>query len=654
MKVIISFSWLWILVAAGLSEASSWQWVGPVGGGIEQIVADPYDPDVWFVINNNRLYRTTNAGKSWKPLAKPRHVFALYFRPVDKAIVLRGSLPYGIWISYNQGTSFALQAILPTYPGPVWIREHPFDPNVYFSGSCGLQLGLSTDGGRSWQEPPQSWQYGFRDVVVSPFDHNVLYVSACHNSDDWCTGSVILKTDLKFSKWSVIEAGRSGGYLSFHQDPRFGDRIFFSAPGKAGYLSKSGWKILSKIENLIEIHSVPGNPSRLLAIQRNCCSDTSTARIVQSDDFGKNWTKLPNPLENTLWTLSPIGHGSGFFAGTFGSGLYRVQGQNKESRNEGLRESPPIVSIVSSGSSGYLALAGGHDSWFSMGRFLYRSDNSGSSWKNLTYTFAASGEDDYKCCITSMAVDPADVNRILLAGYKNLLRSTDGGLSWIRQNHVFDSLEWDPVDRDVLYATQGERAESPGVFKSTDGGASFQQLPIEFDEEAYLWRLAIDSRNNQILFVMTIKGLYRSADGGKTINRIRTAEDYDDRPKDLVPAGPPGSYLLIDARSRLFKTTDNGVNWEQISEIIDDSFLEGSLYPADGQGIHYYAIVGHGLSGRLYESKDGAQHWTEISSSLGIDFQGTWPDCSVTGLSDPRRGPLLVATCQGIYRGSGE
>ena len=59
MRAIISFFWILMLFVPRFTEPSSWQWVGPVGGGIEQVVADPYDPNVWFVCIGNSFFGDT-------------------------------------------------------------------------------------------------------------------------------------------------------------------------------------------------------------------------------------------------------------------------------------------------------------------------------------------------------------------------------------------------------------------------------------------------------------------------------------------------------------------------------------------------------------------------------------------------------------------
>ncbi len=144
----------------------------------------------------------------------------------------------------------------------------------------------------------------------------------------------------------------------------------------------------------------------------------------------------------------------------------------------------------------------------------------------------------------ALAVDVTAPN-ILLAGAVSggMWRSTDGGETWVKttaapQLHSVTCVVQDirPGKTHIWYYGTGEfRGNSAsgggapyrgdGVFKSTDGGSSWFQLPSTtsgtpqvFDQMFdYVWNLTVDpSSPTDEVYAATIGGINRSTDGGAT------------------------------------------------------------------------------------------------------------------------------------------
>jgi len=167
----------------------------------------------------------------------------------------------------------------------------------------------------------------------------------------------------------------------------------------------------------------------------------------------------------------------------------------------------PIFDHESSQSVGAIAVApsdpniiyvgsgeGLHRPDLSVGNGIYKSSDAGKTWTHLGL---AGGQQ-----IPALAIDPRDPNRVFAAvlGHpygpseeRGVYRSTDGGNSWQRviskdENTGGSDVEIDPSNPDVVYASMWEVREGPwedgnelngaggGLFKSTDGGTTWHPL----------------------------------------------------------------------------------------------------------------------------------------------------------------------------------
>jgi photosystem II stability/assembly factor-like uncharacterized protein len=167
----------------------------------------------------------------------------------------------------------------------------------------------------------------------------------------------------------------------------------------------------------------------------------------------------------------------------------------------------PIFDHESSQSIGAIAVApsnpdiiyaasgeGLHRPDLSVGNGIYKSTDAGKTWTHLGLL---DGQQ-----IPALAVDPRDPNRVFAAvlGHpygpneeRGLFRSTDGGQSWQKmiykdENTGASDVEIDPSNPDVVYASMWEVREGPwedgnevngtggGLFKSTDGGNNWHPL----------------------------------------------------------------------------------------------------------------------------------------------------------------------------------
>jgi photosystem II stability/assembly factor-like uncharacterized protein len=290
-----------------------------------------------------------------------------------------------------------------------------------------------------------------------------------------------------------------------------------------------------------------------------------------------------------------------FYIGVCNGGVWKT--------NDYGRTWQPIFDDQPTGSIGAIAVApsdpnvvyvgsgeGLHRPDLSVGDGIYRSNDAGKTW---TLLGLRDGQQ-----IPQLAVDPHDPNKVFaaVAGHpygpnkeRGIFRSTNGGQSWQKvlpvangsqdnnqeENVGGDDVLIDPSNPAIVYATLWEAREGPwengawngfggGIFKSTDGGQTFQQLSGGLPKDIIQSHIAIaESNPNRLMATVAAKpntvAIYRSDDAGATWAQITT----DPRPAGRIGGGdlsvprfnPKNADIVIVTSTVTWKSTDGGKTW---------------------------------------------------------------------------------------------
>ena len=196
--------------------------------------------------------------------------------------------------------------------------------------------------------------------------------------------------------------------------------------------------------------------------------------------------------------------------------------------------------------------------------------------------------------VTSIAVNPNNPRVIYIGtAWGGVWRTQNGGTSW---TPLFDhapslgigepaAIAIDPVDTSVIYAGTSNREGSQfsgaqtqpgaGLFKSTDGGASWIQLgssyPSSGPSNASIFFsqsinvVIVDPSDNKIVYLASNFGLFRSTDGG--LNWTKGAgPNGGANTLVLDPTSPASARILYAGISGVgvVQSTDGGQNWTTI------------------------------------------------------------------------------------------
>jgi photosystem II stability/assembly factor-like uncharacterized protein/DNA-binding FrmR family transcriptional regulator len=149
------------------------------------------------------------------------------------------------------------------------------------------------------------------------------------------------------------------------------------------------------------------------------------------------------------------------------------------------------------------------------GSGLYKSTDGGSTWKHLEGNGLPSGIMG-RIGVSVSGTDSNRVYALIESKAGGLYRSDDGGDNWIRMNEdgrirqrawYFTHIFADPKSADTLYVL------NTGMFRSTDGGRSFNLLNAPHGDHHGLW---IDPDNPERLINGNDGGATVSTDAGKT------------------------------------------------------------------------------------------------------------------------------------------
>lgn len=242
--------------------------------------------------------------------------------------------------------------------------------------------------------------------------------------------------------------------------------------------------------------------------------------------------------------------------------------------------------------------------WYAVGRFVYRSDDQGVGWTNLT---AYRNESILGEGLADLAVSPRDPDEVSVSGTFGVWRSLDGGATWSGLNEGLPNL---PAQR-ILALPNGYRSAR---ILARDG----QEIEWKPGEKIG-WRPASSGSLAQEQYLKAQVGARWSAAVTAAVNR-----------NEWIYAGSQDG--------RLFSTSDRGLNWQ--STALPDTGPARKIFVNPSDSRSALAAMGN----RLLHTMNGGQFWNDITGSLSLGINGLTADVAT--------GTVYVATAKGVYFGA--
>jgi photosystem II stability/assembly factor-like uncharacterized protein len=203
-----------------------------------------------------------------------------------------------------------------------------------------------------------------------------------------------------------------------------------------------------------------------------------------------------------------------------------------------------------------------------IGQGVMMSPDDGESWTRVTVRQGMHSD----AIVKVLLPDPWRPGVVYAGTDMGLSRSDDGGAGWRRLDTPMNgamvwSLAIDPADSRVMFAGTGTPS-TPGIFRSTDEGKSWERLPVEIARECpnvgtpRPTGIAIDPTDHRRVWVgLEVDGVRYSTDGGDTWTRLEGHIANPDVHSVLVVAGPPKTVFVL-VNDDVWRSTDNGASWQ--------------------------------------------------------------------------------------------
>jgi len=515
----------------------------------------------------------------------------------------------GVWKSINEGVTFEPVfehqgtstigdlAVTPSNPEVVWVGTG--EANIFRSSNPGCGVWKTTDGGESWEHMGLEETFTISRILVHPEDPDIVYVAA--SGHEWTQNQErgLYKTTDGGQSWEkILYKGPESGVNDLVMDPRDPEVLYATTWQR----TRLKWHDPRTYEH----HKNNG--------------------IWKSTNGGKNWKQLDEGLPPSK------------YMGRTGIDV--------------ARSNPDVVyAFVDDYEVAFKAEEGELDSYgrakkdVIKGATLYRSDNAGESWQQVsglteeTKKYMSGHSGTYGWVFGQMRVDPNDENRVYTLGlWINI--STDGGATFEPDRgkiHMDQHGMWiDPDNSNYILA-----AHDGGISVSYDKGENWRnfikELPL-----AQFYNVEYDMNEPFRVYgsIQDHHSFYSEVNLSRGRDKVRPTEwDYT--------LGAEGSTHVVDTRDNnsIFASLFYGklarATVENYPE--DMEFVLPTTFPEEDEfrgqwvaptilSVHNPDIVFHGVQ-YVLKSTDRGGTWKKISPDLTYNDSEKQGDISYQTIS---------------------
>ena len=604
--------------------AQNWIPVGPPGGDVRSLVADPEHAErIYLGTSRGILYRSDDQGLHWERMpASP----ALAGSSLDELVVdPQGALWVGYWEVEGTGGGVARSTdggrsfqMLPGLKGSVRaLAVAPSDPQTIAAGTLSGVF-LSHDAGKTWRRITATEDPGlhnFESLAFDPGNARELYAGTWHLA--W-------KTMDEGENWVPVHQGMidDSHVMTLNIDPWNWETLYATACTGI-YRSRDGGTHWTKLEGIPESSRrtrafcrVPQDKKVLIA--------GTTEGVWLSTNLGETWRPVTDKdlVVNALLSL-PDGT---LLLGSEGAGVLKSSDMGRTWVDSNTGFSERFISKILFDPDGKRVLAGVWGDAHYGG--VFTASHLPGPWTHL---------DDglFGRQVLSLAL----LNGTILAGTDDgIFAWAPGGRRWeripmpggISHPRINDLVAVPP--RDLVAATPR------GILHSADAGRSWTERIFGTGEDVSA--LISSPYNPSLVMGASRSGIWRSRDAGHSWRRVSNGL-RGRTPHALAFMPSDDRIIYATALDGLFRSADQGMTWQRVGGGIPRSDLTGIAVNPDGRTL----FASDFSSGGIFRSDDGGASWRRMPTS-GLASDRVWS--LAVDPSAPDR-LLAVASAGGLH-----
>jgi photosystem II stability/assembly factor-like uncharacterized protein len=603
-----------VLSAAASSPAEQWHQVGPAGGTVISLEADPRDSNKMYLgTSDGHVFVSNDEGQHWSLLSRIGSgqddvVTHILVDPRDSKRLYASTWTLysgggGVYRSDDSGRTWKLIGL-----GKETVRalaQAPTNPREFVAGSL-TGVYRSNDDGNTWERiTPANHEdlRNFDSLAFAPQDDNIIYAGTYH------------------LPWKTVDGGKNW------------------SPVVKGMIDDS---------DVMSIIVDPANPSNVHA--------TACSGIYHSVDAGLNWKRysgIPFVFRRTQLIKQDPQHGDTLYAGTT-SGLWRTTDEGGEWKRMTPGDWVINALLIDPKNTQRIIIGTEREG-------VQISENGGT-------TFSAANNGFHHQHILDVAIDrehPQSALVVLTFDTNAFLATKDGGANWktlgpglkraeVRHVYAMPTGWWASLSNGGLMKyeeTAGKwvkaglyvpEAATPAASTTAKGkraaAAAAAKKPVARKAAPQLLAFQVSelTYGGTKWFAATSGGVLVSADQGATW-KSAASDPLVKQPAQSLEASHDGAQVWAVSQKNLLYSSDSGAHWDA-KELVFASAGNLRLRRMDDQNLLITTNMG------LYTSHDAGRSWSR-ADIRDLQFQDAAGSGNARLVALQRRG--LVASFDG-------
>jgi len=585
--------------------------------------------------------RTVSSSNIWTPIGPTNlhgRCLSVAVNPHNRNTIYLGTASGGLWRSYTGGLGGDWQQVRLGYPalGISDIVINPADTNIIYigtgevyrygsalgglmirttRGSYGIGVLKTADAGITWTKS-LDWTYQQQSAVerlaMNPLNPSTVFAA---------TTEGLYRTVDGGQNWTnVVPYLLMGEDIVINPTDTTNILASFGNFGINPYLMKStdggvNWNFSSfpiAFTGKTLLCGSKSNPNIVYASSAD--STIGNGGLYKSIDFGDSWVEVSNSSTNPIFQVQGFYSHYVIVHPTNPDIVIQNSVLSSKSTDGGVNFTSASSNYADNHSYAYDPVDS-NTVYVVNDDGIYRSTDFGSTYTDIG-TGLQTGQfyNGFSCSSTDslMAIGQSQDH---IPGYRYL-----GSMVW-DHGTVSDETGWtatDPTNDNIQYA---DDRYGGNIVKSTNRGASFSYVSGFSGVGGWNTPFALAPSNPSVLYFCDNR-IYKSINGSTSWSVENGGALLDSGNTALSMAVAPTSQdtaivgmAPIYHRARLFRTTNGGTNWVDVTGLTPDRYpTDLAIDPKDSKRM--YATFGGFGSGHLYNTTDAGATWANKTGSL--------------------------------------